>query len=583
MVSFMLDARKRILLGSGVLFLLLSLTMVLNSFGGAFTKYNTRIPVPARATGTDTGDTESATTNTIRLDASVYIPDGAVAPTPVIIVIHGYAGAKNDERVVMLAEEFASAGYVVLAPTARGFGNSDGNVAVAGPNEINDLKTLILAMQTGTIGDSPAITVPVTAASKFGVGGASYGGGHSFEIMRTHVPGLAAVAPIVGWTDLYQALCPKDVPKLAYAVGFFASGYDPAHPNYADQMFDWIKNILGGQPEKVHVGDSQTSIDWRSVIFDPAELQVPAFVIQGWRDHLFPAEQATALFETNTNIPFFKLYLGGLGHPPASSDLGSSEGLYMRAQLRRWFDQWLKGIDTGILTEPRVTVAPEKSTDWSEAALVFADAFPLPGTITNIYYLNGILLSTTGSSGTPQKLSPTAGGSTLISFIRNAFGGDAAALMTTIIAVNEIINASGDIFSPNIVTKSDDSANARNYTSQPLANDLNVVGLPTFQLFVSAAKTNACYFVQLLEKLPDGRLKLVTRGAFKDHTAAFQNPHSIEFSPFAINHVFKAGSRIRLRITSRDYPFFLPNLNQPKVKIYRDANHPSRFTLPVAP
>jgi len=35
---------------------------------------------------------------------------------------------------------------------------------------------------------------------------------------------LTAVIPIIGWTDLYQALAPNDVPKLTYSLGLFATG-----------------------------------------------------------------------------------------------------------------------------------------------------------------------------------------------------------------------------------------------------------------------------------------------------------------------------------------------------------------------
>jgi hypothetical protein len=50
-----------------------------------------------------------------------------------------------------------------------------------------------------------------------------------------------------------------------------------------------------------------------------------------------------------------------------------------------------------------------------------------------------------------------------------------------------------------------------------------------------------------------------------------------------VNHTFRAGSQIFFQITSRDYPFFLPNLSQPTVKIYRDAVNTSTVSLPVAP
>src|SRR3954469_11605709 len=356
---------------------------------GTFSQFDTLIPVPASATATATGDTSPNTANTIHLDARVYIPDGVTAPAPVIVLIHGFGGSKATGTIVTVAQDFASAGYVVVTPTTRGFGDSDGLVSLAGPNEINDLKTIIVAMQSGSIGDSPAITVPVNSSSKFGVTGASYGGGHAFEIMRTHVPGLAAVAPVIGWTDLYQALAPNDVPKASFILALFAGGYDTQMPNYDDVMFDWLSDLLHDQPEKLHSNDPLTNIDWRSVIFNPNELTVPTFVVQGWHDWLFPAEQATTLFQTPTAIPFFKMYIGGIGHPPASTDVTTAEAVYVRQQLVRWFDFWLKGIDNGITTEPRVTIGPERTALWSQAGLVTADTFPLPGTTSSTYYFSG--------------------------------------------------------------------------------------------------------------------------------------------------------------------------------------------------
>ncbi|MDB6146857.1 MAG: hypothetical protein JWO45_521, partial [Spartobacteria bacterium] len=358
------------------------------AFGGTFTTLTTQIPVPSEAVGTESGDTSPSSLNTIHLDANVYIPDGVAAPAPVILIIHGYGGSKNDSFVVTLAQDFASAGYVVVTPTMRGFGQSEGLVTLAGPNEINDLKTIIFATQTGSIGDSPALPIPVNSASSFGVTGASYGGGHSFEIMRAHVNGLKAVAPIIGWTDLYHALSPNEVPKLTYVIGFFASGFDITNPNYDEVMFGWMRDLLGGMPEQNRTGSAQKNIDWRSVIFDPAELTVPTFVIQGWQDWLFPAEQATTLFQTSSSIPFFKLYIGGLGHPPATTDINNDEAVYLRGQLLRWFDFWVKNSDTGITGEPRVTVAPARTAIWSQSALIAADTFPLPGTTSTTYYFN---------------------------------------------------------------------------------------------------------------------------------------------------------------------------------------------------
>jgi predicted acyl esterase len=116
-----------------------------------------------------------------------------------------------------------------------------------------------------------------------------------------------------------------------------------------------------------------------------------------------------------------------------------------------------------------------------------------------------------------------------------------------------------------------------------LPSDLHVVGLPTFRFYVSGKKPGAYYFVELEERKSAGDAKIVTRGAFKDDTEHSKEPHLIEFSPFAINHVFQAGNQIKLRIASRDYPFFLPNLDQPKAKIYFDDTQPSAVVLLVVP
>jgi len=551
-----------------------------SAFAGTFTTTDTLIPVAQNAIGTASGDTADNGKARIHVDARVYIPDGVAAPAPVIVIVAPYGGDKDSGLVTDLAQDFATNGYVVLTPTPRGFGDSQGLVTLAGPTEINDLKTMILAMQNGTIGDTPAVPVPVSSLSKFGVTGASYGGGQSFEIMRTHVSGLAAVAPIIGWTDLYQALSPNDVPKFSYIVGLFASGYDPQNPNYEDAMFDKLSQFLRGEPEDTHTGGTE-SVDWRSVIFNPTELSVPVFAIQGWRDWLFPAEQAISLFQASTNIPFFKLYLGGLGHAPAQSDLTSPEAVFLRSQLLRWFDHWLKGVANGIDTEPKVTVAPAHTSDWSQGALITSNTFPLPNTSTTTYSFNGSTLSTSGPGGQATSIASTGFGPAILSPIISA--SDAAALLLAVNAANSAINNGTDVLGPDIFTDIDNDAESKGFTSMPLGSALQVIGTPQLNLSVSSRGRNAYYYAQLLEKLPDGTLHLVSRGAIKDKSTGFRKAHSISFSLFSINHTFAAGNSIKVRISTRDFPFFLPNLDERTIKIFHNSKHPSSLSLPVVP
>jgi predicted acyl esterase len=76
---------------------------------------------------------------------------------------------------------------------------------------------------------------------------------------------------------------------------------------------------------------------------------------------------------------------------------------------------------------------------------------------------------------------------------------------------------------------------------------------------------------------------LVTRGAFKDSANSFRKVHQIAFPLFGVNHVFKMGNKIMLRIASRDFPFFLPNLDQDDFKILHGNRNPSSLVLPVVP
>ncbi|HEY4285268.1 MAG TPA: CocE/NonD family hydrolase [Chthoniobacterales bacterium] len=553
------------------------------AYAGTFTTADTLIPVADKADATPAGDTTPAAgAGIIHLDARIYIPDGLATPAPVIVVVPPFGGSKDSGFVIALAQDFATQGYVVLTPTLRGFGNSEGLVTFAGPNEINDLKTMILAMENGVIGDSPAVAIPVSGLSKFGMTGASYGGGHSFEIIRTHVPGLAAVAPIIGWSDLYQALSPNDVPKFSYVVGLFASGFDPQNPNYDDQLFDRTNQLLSGNPEAARTGDSD-GIDWRSVIFNPTELTVPVFVIQGWRDWLFPAEQAISLFQSSTNIPFFKLYIGGLGHAPATADITTPEAMYLQVQLVRWFDYWLKGTANGIVTEPNVTIGPELTADWSEGALVSSNTFPVPGSGTITFTLNGFSLSGSGPGGRANTVHGDSVGPAIFAPIESALGGGSTGFITAIAAANDLINAGGDVLSPSIVTDIDQDAKSVSFSTGALPQDLHVMGVPQVSLSVSASAGETYYYVQIIERLADGSTRLVTRGAFKDHTAKFKKVHQIDLSLFALNHVFKAGSKIGLRIASRDFPFFLPNLDQGTFKISHGKRNPSSLTLPFVP
>jgi predicted acyl esterase len=197
--------------------------------------------------------------------------------------------------------------------------------------------------------------------------------------------------------------------------------------------------------------------------------------------------------------------------------------------------------------------------------------------------LNGKTLSTTASGGRASVVQPNRFGPALFTPIENALGGNAGALITAVAAANLAINSGGDVFDSRVSTGLDSGANSATFNSSALASDLHIVGIPNVNLTVAATASNAYYYVQLLEKQPDGTVHLVSRGAFKDSGGGFRKPHQISFSLFGANHTFHSGNKIQLRVSSRDFPYFLPNLDQDTFKVLHGTRNPSSVTLPVVP
>jgi predicted acyl esterase len=167
--------------------------------------------------------------------------------------------------------------------------------------------------------------------------------------------------------------------------------------------------------------------------------------------------------------------------------------------------------------------------------------------------------------------------------VRQVLGGDANALITALAAANLAINSGGDVLDARVATGLDDSATNVSFNSAKLGQDLHVLGVPQVNLTVAATAADSYYYVQILDRLPDGTVHLVTRGAFKDTGTGFRKAHQIGFPLFATNHVFKAGNKIQLRISSRDFPFFIPNLDQDTVRILHGNRNPSSLALPIFP
>jgi predicted acyl esterase len=231
----------------------------------------------------------------------------------------------------------------------------------------------------------------------------------------------------------------------------------------------------------------------------------------------------------------------------------------------RWFDQWLKGRETGIMDEPPVRVFVMGAEDWKSA-----ETWPIPGTKWTPFYLH----------------------------------------CNHLLSEHEFWPGDGvDMFEDNKATRG-----SVKYFSPPMVEYTEVVGPITLNLYASTTGDEVLWFVTLWDLAPSGEEKLLTRGwlrgshrtvdpsrskpwkPFHPHlTRAPLNPgeiyeFNIEVMPTA--NLFKPGRRIGLKISSVDDETpknMLENVGvghlwrqtPSMVTIWHDADHPSHLLLPV--
>ena len=157
--------------------------------------------------------------DTIGLDTTLYLP--ATTPAPAVLVAHGFGGTKAS--VDADARALVDRGFVVQTWTARGFGASGGQIALDSPDyEVADARALVdrLATRPEVVQDGPG-------DPRVGVTGASYGGALAL-LLAGYDRRIDAIAPVITWNDLGQALfpnaaaAPQALPTDTPARGAFA-------------------------------------------------------------------------------------------------------------------------------------------------------------------------------------------------------------------------------------------------------------------------------------------------------------------------------------------------------------------------
>jgi predicted acyl esterase len=136
------------------------------------------------------------------------------------------------------------------------------------------------------------------------------------------------------------------------------------------------------------------------------------------------------------------------------------------------------------------------------------------------------------------------------------------------------------------------------YTTGPLEHDLDVVGPMQLVLYASSSAKDTDFVARISDVFPDGRAIQLQNGMIRTRNRDAGGPsllepgavYRFEIDMLSTANRFKAGHRLRIDISSADFPKFDRNSNLagepgksvPAVQtVFHDAQHPSHVILPV--
>jgi putative CocE/NonD family hydrolase len=557
-----------------------------------------------------------------RLAIDIYRPD-APGKFPALVERTPYDKTKSSEIQVGAHTFFAERGYVFLVQDTRGRFASEGKFYPF-------LDDAWLSNRDGYDTVQWVAQQP-WSDGKVGVLGGSYTGQTAYMIAPTQPPALRALFVRESAADLFDHWVYRGG---AFELGFIATwstrtfGPDivarasPEDPEGAKRRLDAaiasqeqdlrhlplatyppLRWAPGWQYFYDWVGHNQDGPFWwqQNVGRQHSRFQVPVAHLGGWYDIFLKGtidnfqglqkNAGTSLARANQ-----KLVIGPWIHGPTNvgkvevGELkfsGADEVDLNRTRLK-WFDHWLKGIDTGVTSEPPILIYVmgenrwRTENEWPPARARITPYYLRAGAAGNAATLYDGQLSLQPPSAADDSASyaydpsdpvPTLGGNTLYV-------------------------PSGPADQRRAETKS------LTFTSAPLQEDLEVTGPVRAVLHAKSSAVDTDWVVRLSDVYPDGRSILIVDGILRArYRESVTEPTLItpghvyryEVDLWATSNVFKAGHRLRVSVASSNFPRWNRNLNtaeSPEVgtlfetavnTIYFDAPRPSHILLPVIP
>lgn len=454
----------------------------------------------------------------VALDTSYFTADGG-GRRPAVLLGHGFGGSKDDVRAE--AEELAADGYAVLTWSARGFGRSGGEIGLNDPDtEVADVSRLI-----DWLAARPEVLLDGRGDPRVGVTGASYGGAVSL-LAAGYDDRVDAVAPVITYWNLSDALFPDGVFKKLWAGIFVTSG--GGCEKFEKRLCAMYERVAAsGVPD----AEARALLTARSPSAVADRIDVPALIVQGQTDSLFPLGQADAMARAiaENGAPVSVDWIAG-GH-----DGGDTEDARVQNRIGAWFDRYLKD-DRGADAGPAFRVTRTGGVDSTDGAALTrgasADSYPGLRAGTKEFALRG---------GTVT--------------VRNPAGGSPPAIS----AVPGLGAGLSQLSSLGVGLSLDFPGQHATFDSAPLKSSVRATGTPTVKVTVSARTGDAVLFGKVYDVSPDGkRQQLPSQLVAPFRITPDQQGKPLALTLPAVDHAFDAGHRLRLVLSATDLGYASP-------------------------
>jgi hypothetical protein len=537
-------------------------------------------------------------TSIVHLSVDIYLPDKE-GSYPTVVIGTPYDNTMKSH--VDMASFFVANNYAFIIYDVRGRNDSDGDFYPFF-NEGQDGYDLIewAAKQSWCNG-------------KLGMMGGSYRGWIQWATAKERPPHLVTMVPTAtGGSWLREFPFFNGVPCL-WMFGWLNFVSARTNQNVAGSTADWkriyntlpisdLPKALGRDLSVWKEWMSHPDMDdfWKAINFKTEDFQginIPVLHITGYYDgdqpgalHYYrgavehgprPKQQYIIIGPwDHAGTRFPKRHLGGV-------DFRNDSLMEMKNIHLEWFDHWLKRKENAVKGWPLTKYFVMSENKWVETM----EHWPIEP-LRQAYYL-----TSTGNANT------LIGGGRLVKEIEKdnkdtyVYNPEAPAMSTDDF---DFYGSAVELpLDKRYMMRRDDHVV---YTSEILEKPVTVVGSPVTELYVSSDCPDTDFFVSLMDEFPDGRSLLVSKGLLRARyregleKQVFMESGTIYRLSIQMDSTgikFKQGHRIRIAVTSSEFPRYARNNNTgnqvdsdtelriAENNIHHGLIHPSKLLLPI--